>query len=308
MPPSKRKTKSHTLSDDAQQPPPPTKRLTKPEREKLIVKAKLDSLEQEESLIKDDRLSAEEKKRLLDAYNDHGFHVFHNQELLIQYIPNRRAQDITGFIHRMQTTLQMQNFDRQSKSDQPECSKLDEWERLSNQLTRNFAKGSKNHLGDVFTDALMQLADEFKQTSTTPPEDGGPNYSELLENFAQLMAGKFPERTSPINGQISRQIFDHINSIVDSIDLRPIVELIEHGKWMESDRDERLKAQEMALEGLQQSKGQLSFNGFEKSKHIETLCLELPKIKRLTEMLNPLRVNKNLMESANKLETFVDDK
>lgn len=297
MPPRKRKVQT---SDG----PQTTKRLTKAEREKLIVKTRLDALEQEESLIKDERFSIEEKKRLLEAYNDHGFHVFHNPQLLVRYLPNRRVQDIKGLVQRLQSSLQNYSIE-QSQNDQPDCSRLDDWEKLCNQLTRNFAKDRKVNLDDVFAHALELIAGEFKQTQ---PQEDEPNYSELLDNFAQLIAGKFPDKTSSINAQISTQVFEHINSLVDSIDLGPIVDLFEGGEWLKDDSTERLRQQEMALDGLRDLKVPLTYNEMEKNRNLEALCLELPKIKRLTEILNPLRVNRNLMELANKLETFVDDK
>lgn len=280
--------------------------MTKIEREQLVCRDKLDTLEQAESLSTEDRFSSTEKNRLLEAYNQHGFQVFQDMRLLQQFFPDRSEINLKGLLNRLKTRLQQEGApsggDYDDKSDN-----LSQWQRLCVSLMGNFARDKRVNLDDALADALMQTAlerelDEQHQGRTINKEacDGSqPNYPELIKSFAQLLAGKFPDNMTPANARISMRLFEHINGLVDSIDLQQISKEFEQATWLVTSTDERRSRQDMALKGLAEVE-RLMKNGptlrdLKTSKNLEALCLELPKIKRITELLNPLQINESLV-------------
>lgn len=301
MPPKKRKQDSGSDKNTN-----PSKRISKVEREKLICKKKLDKLDREESLKREDRFSSEEKKLLLDAYNEHGFKVFQDTKLLHQYLPNRREVDLNGLVQRLKTSLQA-NFDT-TRSEQP----LDKWQKLCQQLMSNYARNHKVNLDDVVSEALMAEAREVsetnnEETSHMSPRGSNdeschkPDYSKLLESFAHLLMGKFPENMSAANAQLSMKLFEHINNVVSSFDFQTTFSSLQEGAWLESVAEEGRMRQESALRGLQEidgiTKKRPSLRDIDRSVDMKALCLELPKIKRITDVLNPLHLNELLVKS-----------
>lgn len=286
------------------------KRISKTDRERLICKKKLDALELEETRIKEDRFSPAERVRLLDAYNEEGYNVFQDTKLLHKYLPNRKESDIRGLVQRFKTTIQTSNAE-DSESEKSLEHSLDEWQKLCQQLLGNFAKDKKINLDDIIPDALIDEADELDTqkrlpTATTSEHEEGfddqiPDYPKLLRSFAQLLMGKFPDSMNPINGQLSMRMFEHVNSLVDSHDLTSISNCLESGAWLEATIEERRQRQELALKGLSDfdwtTKKCPTARDLERNQYIEALCLELPKIKRITDVLNPLRVNESLVST-----------
>lgn len=289
---------------------PKKKRISITDRERLICKKKLDALELEETRIKDDRFSPAERVRLLDAYHKEGYNVFQDTKLLHKYLPNRKESDLKGLVQRFKTSIQASNAEG-SESEKSLEHSLDEWQKLCQQLLGNFAKDKKINLDDIIPDALMDEAGELdthKRISTTTAsqheegsDDQRPDYPKLLKSFAQLIMGKFPDSMSPINAQLSIRMFEHVNSLVDSRDLTSISNCLESGTWLEATIEQRRQRQELALKGLSEfdwtTKKCPTVRDLERNQYIEALCLELPKIKRITDVLNPLRVNESLVST-----------
>lgn len=295
MAPKKRKTITPVPQESTEENP--VKRMSKVDRERRICQKKLNALEKSESTT-DDRFNSAEKERLLEAYNKHGFQVFQDLKLLHQFYPNRRENDLKGLIQRLRTGLQSTV---ESKDDA-----IEEWQRLCQNLMGNFARHKRVNLDDVLSDALLLVADEREaqernNVKISHTNDAKlPNYAELLRSFAQLLSGKFPDNMTPANARISMKLFDHINRLADSVDLKTLSALTD-GSWLKSATEERRKRLEMASEGLKEldrlAKTGPSLRDLEKNQSIEALCLELPKIKRITEVLNPLHINESLMSS-----------
>lgn len=249
----------------------------------------------EESHCTEDRFSSGERKLLLEAYNKHGFQVFQNFELLHQYFPERRECDLKGLIQRLQVNLS----NGKSASNEP----IDGWHKLCLQSMSNFAKDRKVNMNNIFADALMAEAEEINNLNNAKEGESScsltqPDYSKLLKSFAHLLMGRFPDNMSPVNAQLSMALFQHINKVVDSLDLKTISSTLEADTWLQSTLEERQRRQELALKGLDEIDGVTkkcpTLRDIEKNKNIEALCLELPKIKRIVDVLNPLHINESL--------------
>lgn len=293
------KTKSIKRSaEDSSDDKSYTKRSSRSDIEKHICKKKLDALGFEEGQNREDRFSFEEKKRLLDAFNEHGFHVFENTNLLHQYFPARRECDLKGLVQRLRVNC----ADPKVERSQP----IDDWQKLCHQLMGNFAKSRHINLDDIFADALKLEAESRLQklsscsTTCDSANDANTNhikadFPHLIKNFAQLLQGKFPDSMNPINAQISMKLFEHVNNVADSIDINKLLSSVLDGSWLDSVMEERRIKQDMALKGLEEIDGMMkkcpTMRDIEKNKNIEALCLELPKIKRITDVLNPLSLS-----------------
>lgn len=268
---------------------PTKKRMTKADREKLICKKKLDALEIEESLAKEDRFDAAERERLLDAYNESGFQVFQDMKLLQRYFPNRRENDLKGLVQRLRSSLQANSDD-----DTADVT-LDEWQKLCQNLMGSFARDKKANFDDALADALTIAADDINPTIC---DNNEPNNPDLLRSFAQLLRGKFPDNMTPANAAVSMKLFEHINGLLNSINVYSTFPSLADGRWLESANDEARRRQEMALKGLGEIDGLIkkcpTLRDIRDSSNIEALCLELPKIKRITEVLNPLHIDESL--------------
>lgn len=261
--------------------PSKKKRISLAEREKLICKKKLDALELEESQSKEDRFSPEERKILLDAYDIDGFKVFQDTKLLHQYLPNRRESDLKGLVQRLRLSLT-------SDDSKQKHNNLDDWHKTCQQLMNKYARDRKTNINNVFADALTLEASESMSQE--------PFYPSLIHEFAELLKGTFPNHVSAIDAQISMKLFDHLNSYVDSLDLTPLRD----GSWLE--RSDWHKAQHsLALEGLDLVKECPTMKDLETDNSIEALCLELPKIRRIANILDPLQFN-SLKHPFNPLE------
>lgn len=287
------------------------RRISSTEREKLICKKKLDALEIEESQSKEDRFSPEERRILLNAYNVNGFKVFQDTKLLHQYLPNRKESDLKGLVQRLRLGLQTTNQSATNDGSKQEANYLDDWQRLCQQLVGNYAKDRKINICDVFADALMAEADErvasnSQQNSDTIVEESEtacqkPDYPKLIRNFAELLKGTFPDNITPANAQVSMKLFDHINNVIESIDLQNELSTLADGTWLNSSIEEGKLSHNAALVGLETLDGTTkkcpTFKDLERSRNIEALCLELPKIKRITDVLNPLHIDESLVST-----------
>lgn len=256
--------------------------------------------EKEDPSANVDRFTQSERNSLLDAYDKLGFQVFQDMHLLRQFLPDRTENDLRGLISRLKVGLQQ---DATSNMNEDKIGDLDEWLRLCQSLMGNFAKDKRVNMDDVLADALMIVAQEREHAEMQEQQHNDPdkpNYPELLRSFSQLLAGKFPNNMTPANARISSKLFDHITDLADSMNLDQIGPIIESGSWLQSSADERRRRQKMALMGLDELE-----RGMKKSpslrdmnsENIEALCLELPKIQRITELLNPLSINKMLLNS-----------
>lgn len=315
MPPKKRRQDQQRPSSSQSTQKKVKKHLSKTEIEKLICKKKLDALEQEESQIKEDRFSSEEKSRLLDAYNESGFQIFQDMKLLHKYLPNRKESDLKGLVQRLKTSLLARKESKPATQDDQKLisgSHNENWQRLCQQMLGNHARDSKINLNDIYAEVLLLEAErmQFENQSrnsaqqdndSTSDDPNKPNYPKLMNSFAQLLMGKFPDNMTKANSRISVKLYDHLNSIIDSIDLDPIAKSIADGNWLNTTVEERHAVQQMALGGLSEIDGVTkkcpSFKDIERNRNIEALCLELPKIKRITEVLNPLKLNESQVSS-----------
>lgn len=300
------------------------KKKSQSEIVKSICKAKLDALNHEESLSKDNRLTYEEKRRLLDAYQERGFPVFQDTKLLCQYLPNRREADLKGLLDRLKLSLfnQISQKASSSQSDQQSSSldkgcevfNLTQWQNLSNKLVSKFALNKKVGLDDIYADTLMDMSNEKdgedvdmesncdnsgKTQKDRPMESREPSLNKLLANFGRLLEGKFPERPSNEDAAIMMRLFDDLNRVVSQVDLQKFGQLT-NGSWLMRSLEPSRRLQELALEGLNSIDGK----AFKKSdiaakidldKSMEALCLELPKIRRITDVLNPLHIDKAMV-------------
>ena len=306
MPPKKRKATQANTANDSDRANPP-KRISKAEQEKLICKKKLDALALEESLTTEDRLNAKEREQLLQGYNQYGFQIFQDTKLLHQFLQNRRESDLKGLVQRLKTGLQ--------SAPQVQEETTNEWLKLCQNLMGNFARDKRVNLDDALADALLLVADERERIDRIKlqhPDDNlqndnvsdkteKPNYPELLRSFAQLLSGRFPDNMTPTNARISMKLFDHINGVVDRLYPLASFASIEDGSWIENATLERRRRQEMAQKGLEDlsrlPKESITCRDLERNRNIEALSLELPKIKRISEIFNPLNINDSLMST-----------
>jgi hypothetical protein len=251
----------------------------------------------------EDRFTQAERTCLLEAYDKLGFQAFQDMHLLREFLPGRTERDLKGLIDRLRAGLQQET----STDADDRMGNLDEWLRLCQGLMGNFARDKRVNLDDALADALTMVAQERqlndqgnpRQSDTNEDSSCGPNHPELLRSFAQLLMGKFPNNMTAANARISRKLFDHITSLVDSMDLDKMAQLIEQAAWLKISTEERRRRQEMALAGLEELDSKMkkcpTLRDLDESKNIEALCLELPKIKRITELLNPLNINGPLL-------------
>lgn len=297
-----------------------TKKKSDSEIVKLICKAKLDALDQEENLSKDNRFTFEEKRRLLEAYQEKGYPVFQDTKLLSKYLPNRREADLKGLLERLKLSLSNQLSSKAGTSSQSEeakpsdkisqVSNVTKWQDLSRKLMNKFAQNKKVGIDDVYTDTLMDLTrDDVEMIPDCDDTDQniegktvrtrGPDYRKILASLSQLMEGKFPERPTGSDASIMMRLFDDLNTIVSNIDLSRLDQLAE-GRWLHNSFEPNRKHQESALVGLDKIdpddiKRDEMGSKIESDRNLEALCLELPKIKRITDVLNPLHIDKAMV-------------
>lgn len=305
MPPTKRKRSSNKNTSGEKDFTQSKKRVTKVDRERLICKKKLDALEEEESQTKEDRFNQEERRILIKAYNENGFNVFQDTGLLHKYFPNRKESDLKGLVQRLRLSLQSETNASQ-KNITKQQNPNEEWQKLCQLMMGNFAKDRKVNLEEVYADVLLQEAQDM-EAGVKNNDDGTddlmdkPDYPKLLRSFAQLLMGRFPDNINPINAQLSMKLFEHLETVVDSIDLEATFPSLYNGRWLEDNIEGRHLRQEMALKGLKEFDGTTkkcpTFRDIEKYRNIEALCLELPKIKRITDVLNPLHLNESLVST-----------
>lgn len=305
-----RKKSSKPSRDEGPSSRVKVKRVTKSDIERKICKRKLDSLEQEESQIKEDRFSAEEKRCLLEAYHKKGFQVFNDPALLHQFLPHRREIDLKGLLERLKINIQASFHTEESKS--APSDPLDDWEKLCHKLIGNFAKDRKINLDEIISDALLSELERKEietldlansDTLVDEQDESSFNYSQLLRSFAQMLMGNFPDSMNAATRQVSIKLYEHINNLVSSIADSTLTTL-EDGVWLQEAVREQHLQQELALKGLKEleatSKKCPTERDLEKNKNIEALCLELPKIKRITDVLNPLHLNESLVSTLMK--------
>lgn len=304
MPPKRRGGKSGV----SHQEPANLKKLRKTmaEIEKSICRGKLDALDQEESLIKDNRFTFEERRLLLDAFSEKGFPVFQDTKLLHQYLPNRREADLKGLVERLKSSLLIQLASTQGEEqagDLLEQSKLDNlnhWQGLCRRVLGNFAKDRRVNFDDVFSDALNADAEDLERGGQSTSSTSEPNYPRILRSFAQLLSGKFPEPPNPVDAIVSMRLYYDLESVADSIDLSGLSS-ITSGSWLENSIKTARKRQELAVEGLSRIDGKIkklpSSKDIDDDRSLEALCLELPKIRRITDVLNPLHIDRPVNEA-----------
>lgn len=276
------------------------KRVTKLEVERSICIKRIEALEQSESFSTDDRFTPQERQQLLEAYNECGFQIFQDTKLLHKYFPNRRESDLIGLVNRLQTGLQ-------SVSECDQQDNLHEWRALSQSLISHYSRDTKINLNEALSDALMLMSEQrLSQNDPGSPREGGdveghPNYSELLKSFSQMLSGKFPDNMTPENARVCQNLFQHVNHLVDSLDVASKLSELVDGTSIQTAFIERRNVQEMALNALEEfdrlGKKDITLRDIEQNKELESLCLELPKVKRITEVLNPLHINESLMSS-----------
>lgn len=304
---------------DAETPQIKTKRRSQSQIIETICKSRLDALEQEETYSKDNTLTLEEKKILLEAYYEKGFPVFQDTKLLNQYLPNRREADLKGLIARLAKGSSINQVkpknDVEDKGEsqsslapnRDEVSNLDEWQDLSRKLITKFAQDRKVAIEDVYGDVMMLISrdesviiDEPKQGQVEDGSSNMPNPSKILASFGNLLQGKFPERPTSQDAAIMMRLFDDLNQLASRIDLDRLSTLSD-GSWLAKSLPSRRAQQKNALEGLNKIDGKIvkgpSMNDIDLDSNLEALCLELPKIKRITDALNPLHIDKATVDS-----------
>lgn len=277
-------------------PPPPAKRVSKVEREQMICHKKIKALDQEESIANEDRFSFPEKERLLEAYYENGFKVFQDIKLLQQYFPDRRENDLKSLLERLCNCLQASETSR--------FQAINEWEQICLNLVRNFSRDKKISIDEVIAHALALAAEHFEKPSTssrTRARSGPrscPDYSKLLKDFSELLRGHFPEKTSPINAAVSIKLFEHINDLASSVDANEKLKTLFDGSWLIEAASESRERHDMALKGVEELRGKScpSQQDLEENLNIAALCLELPKIKRIVDVLNPMHLSEDLID------------
>lgn len=257
--------------------------------EATICRKRLDALDKQE-LPRSDRFSLEEKQQLLRAYNERGFTIFQNTSLLKQYFSQRHEADLRGLIERYSLNLP-------PKDENP----LLEWQNICNKSLGAYAKDKKINLDTGLSDAFAVQAEALKisEEKTEIDCDNEPDYADLLACFSNLLAGKFPEQMKPVNAIVSMKLYEDLMHVVDNIDVDRLKPL-EDGTWLSGIQDRRKTRQTLACQGLEELDIQLkkcpSKADIDKSPAIEALCLELPKIKRIEHLLNPLHIDEQLIQ------------
>lgn len=258
-----------------------TRRVNEPkiDPEQMVCKRKLDALEQQESQSKEDRFTFAEKKQLLEAYNKHGFQVFQDVKLLQQFFPNRSESDLAGLLQRLKYGL--------GSMGDPGEDRLAEWNLLCTNLMGNFARDKRVNIDNAIADALEMVASSVQDLCDNQESSNAvPNYPELLKSFSQLLTGKFPINITKANAKVSMKLYEHINWLVESSDLLRSPGIIEDGLWLKEATDKRTKQLEEAKK---------TFENLPNCPRLKdtkvSLFLELPKMKRITEFLNPLRMD-----------------
>lgn len=295
MAPTKRKKRNILTSEIPDKPK--VKRITKAIIEKSICKRKLDALDQEESKNLEDRFNFHEKKALLEAYNERGFTVFQDMQVLQPYLPNRSLADLKGLIQRLEVQSSSLNQEQESKS----ISHIDGWQSLCQNLLNSHVKDRKINIEHSIPEALTSIANDLKTQPQNCDTEGAVDYSTLVESFSQLVSGKFPDNMTPSEAKISGSLFDHICAMADSIDVKILESRMKDGCWLEESQVRREKRLELARKGLNRIDGKTkkcpTLRDMERDKSMEALCLELPKIKRVTDMLNPLSIDESFVGS-----------
>lgn len=266
------------------------------EKEKLICKSKLEALDLEESQIKDDRFSCDEKMILLNAFQKEGYQIFQDMSLLHKYMPLRRESDLKGLVERLHNKLNSVNPDSESEAQQ-----IDGWLKLSQQILGNFAKDKRVSMDDVFSEAV-RIAAPARQPDmhdSSQVSDSSPNTNNILNYLAQLLSGRCPQKLNNADALVCSKLHDHIDNLAASIDVSRLDGSIWHDH-LQTSLDKSKHRQERALEGLNKVDGTFkkhpSANDIQGDQDLEALCLELPKIRRITDMLNPLRIDESLMK------------
>lgn len=298
MGPPKRKASSNSQPASDATIKPKVKRVTRTQIEESICSKRLNALDQEESKNLEDRFSAPERRILLDAYNERGFGVFQDTQLLSQYFPNRSESNLKGLIQRLKTQGPNSGPDDSAKGELCKIDYVDDWRTLCHQLLGNYVKDRKINIEDSIPEALSAVADSLEAKLSESGEvvvnEEGPNYPQLIRSFAQLLTGRFPDDMTPANARLSSSLFEHVCGMVESVDINSLQSKFDNGKWLESNHIIRQERFKLALEGLEKIDGKTkkcpTIRDLEKDKSMEALCLELPKIKRISDMLNPLSI------------------
>lgn len=298
MAPTKRKKQSTSKIQDNAPNKPKVKRMTKAAIEKSICRKKLEALEQEESKNSEDRFSFAEKKILLNAYNERGFTVFQDMRVLQPYLPNRSITDLKGLIQR----LEVQSPSSSQAQETRAANNIDEWQTLCQQLLNSLVKDRKINIEDSIPEALTAIADDLRVKFADHDCDiVAVDYSELVKSFAQLVSGKFPNNMTPVEARLSIRLFEHVCSLVESLDIDLLQLKLGSGRWLGEDQQRRHDRAVLAQKGLDMIDGKTkkcpTVRDFETDKNIEALCLELPKVRRATDMLNPLCINESMVSS-----------
>lgn len=268
-----------------------TNKITKLDSEQSICRNKLEALEREELLSAQDRFSAAEKRTLLDAYNDHGFHVFQNTQLLKSYFPHRKETELKDLIIRLQTKLA-----KPSEGEQYKTQNLADWTQLANKSINTLSRAKKINMDNLLADTMLHMTQSDQPQETVDPAGNvKPDYNQIKCNIYQLLLGRFPDRLSRIDAQISQRLYEDLNKHVDTLEL---AYSLKAGTWLRDANKTWMSFQSLALEGLAKVDSMANKcptnQDLEKDPSIEALCLELPKIKRITDTLNPLNISEGL--------------
>lgn len=175
----------------------------------------------------------------------------------------------------------------------------DEWQRLCQQMLGNHARDNKVNFNNIISDALMAEAEELEIQSEET--SGKPDFPKLLNSFAQLLTGRFPDSMTKANAKMSLKLLEHLNSMVASFDEQNTLSSLASGRWLDDTIESRHDRLEQALNGLEIVDGTIkrcpTIRDLERNRNVEALCLELPKIKRITDVLNPLCINESLVST-----------
>jgi len=253
--------------------------FSKANTERLICKKKLETLELQESQRNEDRFTNDEKKLLLQAYHDHGFKVFQDMILLSKYIPNRTENDLLGLLQRLES------------GPSANCSitedKLGKWQTLCSGLMGNFARDKRVNFDDILSDVMSMIASRIGESEVHADSVTHSNSKELLMSFSQMLAGRFPDNMSEANAAISVRLFESINMLIESSGLLESSSFLEHETWLSEATGKRRRILEEAKEALADT----SVDSPVVTEENLAIYLELPKVKRIIESLNPLRLN-----------------
>lgn len=288
MPPRKKKKKLPSVQEDNNILPESKIRCrtTLQSREEKIISDELET--------KTDRLNSTEKKALLDAYNDHGYYVFQDVELLKQYLPNRSGNDLKSLIKRLC-----------DKSEVKCDTNLDKWQEMSQLLVRNFSKNKVINLDSIHANVLDQI-NKGTSMNQGPTTSNSFDSVIMLDAIKQLLMGKFPEKMDAINALVLMKLFEQLNDLVDSIDLGSL-ETLADGSWLnvaEATRDkDREDASEMIINLKSLDSKNVTRNDFDENPKLRALFRSLPKIERATDTMNPFHITSDLM--SNVLEQLV---